>query len=748
MISVDFCLDAVLSFHELMFLPDRTSSSPSSSSRSRSIFPPEVIQYSFFKDFIFDSKLEFIAIHILSGHNCAAQALRPIGLSTIVRLNFSLDSLTFRLSFIDSNMNDSFRVEFHAARASIERHGAQPPFQLPWEKGIWKKVFNPHSSPISSISRSLPLPSSFSPSLSSNSSNFQSNSFPNCYHLNSFDISSVQKSTPRDLATPTVAAPLSEFWSKLFNRSDLQQGRVDGLRHLAISRFISLLASSTGSSMFMSSSDPWDLHASFSAALSMKATSTLIKRSLDLLRFKNWCNLHDKQFLPFSECVLWQFLRELQMTSKPSGPQSILQAVNFAIHVLGCQTTGPMLASVRIKGLCSGHKAMALSIKHAPPLQVDQITHLENLCCSSEDSYSRLLFGSILIALYARSRWKDLQGAHSIDCDPDDFAPQFIELPSQHFKTASMLAKKLHFLPITALVFSISGQPWIHHYIQARRDLGLPVSGKLSLPFLPAKTDANLSHEPVTSSQITKILREIFDNNSLRSHSLKHTCLSFAAKRGFDPHIRKLLGYHLDHHEVTLATYSRDLLAEPLRQLKFLLTEIQMQQFIPDATRSGYLPESISFGPTTLLDEAFPSFDSEDNQIIPDDVCDVNKSHDPDNAPLADSALSEDAQEDNDSSSTSSSGSSSSASEDEVDVVPDFPKDMGNNCFPHLEKFLPVKHRQTHRLHLLVNAEHTRLICGRALSQTYERLDQFPSHPLPTCVQCFASKIVGSFDEC
>ena len=40
-----------------------------------------------------------------------------------------------------------------------------------------------------------------------------------------------------------------------------------------------------------------------------------------------------------------------------------------------------------------------------------------------------------------------------LKCDPDDFAPLFIELPSQHFKTASMLAKKLHFLPITALVF-------------------------------------------------------------------------------------------------------------------------------------------------------------------------------------------------------------------------------------------------------------------------------------------------------
>ena len=439
------------------------------------------------------------------------------------------------------------------------------------------------------------------------------------------------------------------------------------------------------------------------------------------------------------------------MTAKPSGPQSILQAINFAIHVLGCQTEGPSLASVRIKGLCSGHKAMALNIRHAPPLQVVQIIHLENLCCSSEDAYSKLLFGSILIALYARSRWKDLQGAHSIECDPDDFAPQFIELPSQHFKTASMLAKKLHFLPITALVFSISGQPWIHHYIQARRDLGLQISGKLSLPFLPSKIDANLSYEPVTSSQITKLLREIFDSDSLRSHSLKHACLSFAAKRGLDPHIRKLLGYHLDHHEVTLATYSRDLLAEPLRQLKFLLTEIQLRQFIPDATRSGYLPELL---PAQDKQQDSSTIEEPLSFSVPEVEPLSLASNSIDKASIDDKALEastapDTAFDDHDSSSTSSSGSSSSSiSDEEVDIVPDFPQDIGSNCFPHVEKFLPVKHRHTHRLHLLVDAEHTRLICGRALSQTYERLDRFPSHPLPTCVQCFASKLVGSFDEC
>ena len=85
----------------------------------------------------------------------------------------------------------------------------------------------------------------------------------------------------------------------------------------------------------------------------------------------------------------------------------------------------------------------------------------------------------------------------------------------------------------------------------------------------------------------------------------------------FDPHIRKLLGYHLDHHEVTLATYSRDLLAEPLRQLKFLLTEIQSGQFIPDATRSVYLPELLPVQNTTLKSNTFEPFPLADLKMMP-----------------------------------------------------------------------------------------------------------------------------------
>jgi hypothetical protein len=124
-------------------------------------------------------------------------------------------------------MNDSFRIEFQSARASIERHGPQLPFRLPWEKGVWKRIFNPHSSPLSSISRSLPLPSSFSLPSSSSSSlishpNFNSNSF----QPHSFEISRGEKSTFHDITAQSTAVPSVEFWSKfsivqIFNKDVL-----------------------------------------------------------------------------------------------------------------------------------------------------------------------------------------------------------------------------------------------------------------------------------------------------------------------------------------------------------------------------------------------------------------------------------------------------------------------------------------------------------------------------------------------
>ena len=120
-----------------------------------------------------------------------------------------------------------------------------------------------------------------------------------------------------------------------------------------------------------------------------------------------------------------------------------------------------------------------------------------------------------------------------------------------------------------------------------------------------------------------------------------------------------------------------------------------------------------------------------------------------DDATLEVSVALDNASDDYDSSSTSSSGSSSSSiSDNEVDTVPDFPKILEAIASLMWRNFsqLNTDRRIGYTYWLMPNIRGS--FVAEHCPKTYERLDRFPSHPLPTCVQCFASKIVGSFDEC
>ena len=193
---------------------------------------------------------------------------------------------------------NSFQHDLHEARALIERHGPRPIFRLPWEKGAWKRVFNLHPSPLSTISQSLPLPSSFLRQSSLEVSD-NSNAFPVEIFQGESQSGYFQAEDPPH--SGWLSSILPEAWNQIFHHLEVHQGCMDGLRHLAISRLIAFLADSNGSSMFWTSSDPWILHASFESALAMKATSTIIKRSMDLQRFRNWCDANQRRFTPFSE---------------------------------------------------------------------------------------------------------------------------------------------------------------------------------------------------------------------------------------------------------------------------------------------------------------------------------------------------------------------------------------------------------------------------------------------------------------
>lgn len=68
---------------------------------------------------------------------------------------------------------------------------------------------------------------------------------------------------------------------------------------------------------------------------------------------------------------------------------------------------------------------------------------------------------------------------------------------------------------------------------------------------------------------------------------MKATLLSWCAKAGLHVDVRMLLGYHAKPKDKSVLEYSRDAVAEPLRQLLNMLSAVRRRKFVPDTTRSG-----------------------------------------------------------------------------------------------------------------------------------------------------------------
>jgi hypothetical protein len=92
----------------------------------------------------------------------------------------------------------------------------------------------------------------------------------------------------------------------------------------------------------------------------------------------------------------------------------------------------------------------------------------------------------------------------------------------------------------------------------------------------------------------------------------KVTGLSWMSKVGASDSIRRFLGYHITPGDKSMATYSRDAAAEPLRQFCRMLRMIRLKQFDPDVSRSGYLAESVrTLGFDLWSEDRMPSFYTE-----------------------------------------------------------------------------------------------------------------------------------------
>ena len=60
------------------------------------------------------------------------------------------------------------------------------------------------------------------------------------------------------------------------------------------------------------------------------------------------------------------------------------------------------------------------------------------------------------------------------------------------------------------------------------------------------------------------------------------------------------MGYHAIAGDRSMLTYSRDAMADPLRQLEQLFDDIRVKEFLPDSTRSGHFNNDLTSRPTRV----------------------------------------------------------------------------------------------------------------------------------------------------
>ena len=326
-----------------------------------------------------------------------------------------------------------------------------------------------------------------------------------------------------------------------------------------------------------------------------RAPATILKRCRSMSKMTNYFVDRGRTF-PCSEPGIYEFLCvERGNGAPPSRLKGYIEALTFCRHVLGVTIFDETTSSRR----CQGVAALDLNYKarQADPLTVKQLETLHQVLFHDEQIWNRVFAGMLLFCTYARSRWSDAQHGEMLIEDTDSSgACAYLEIATGVHKTAKALQLRHQYLPLVAPCIGVVAGNWGEEWCKCRKELGL--HDLTMFPLMPAP-DSNQEPtvRPLSSSEAGSWMRDLLKVDSsnkdvkVTSHSLKATCLSYAAKRGCSFEDRLSLGYRTHNLKMALC-YSRDGAARPLRVLEQILREVRERTFKPDETRSGRLSTS------------------------------------------------------------------------------------------------------------------------------------------------------------
>ena len=468
------------------------------------------------------------------------------------------------------------------------------------------------------------------------------------------------------------------------------------------------------------------------AIIGVRSRSTAISRANALIKFFRWrADFTEDDGKPVSEQSAWLYVAKLRAEgAAPTRASSFLAACGYAWHVFGFKDFESVYSSRRVRGLAEIMHSGKDPLKQAKVLSVSQVLTLHKLMESCEANFiDKALAAYALLALYGRCRHSDLA---FVECVMHDFDEKggFVELSTRRHKTARSASQKSQLLPIVIPAIGVDGQVWVPGAVEAFAACGLTLDGEICGPVFrpPLASGGGLCKRGLTSSEVTKFLRLLFENNEVAgggarvsSHSLKATALSWASKFGLAIPDKAILGRHSSATTEAHAIYSRDLSVSSVMKLQDIILRISRLEFQPDNPRRGYFAD-VALQEMPVAADVVKVEDESPSQEI-----DAGQEESQKNAVFEPQSSS------SDSSSEESSGS-------ECAALPPPPKNYKHSAKGHIAGKFGI-HKTSKLVHYrdsVVGETGTGtksvLSCGRALNVNYETVTNFDTVAL--CRRC------------
>ena len=329
-----------------------------------------------------------------------------------------------------------------------------------------------------------------------------------------------------------------------------------------------------------------------SDVFSIKATLTLHKRANSIIKYFLYCDNTSRNAVPVVPAVVYLFTKTPQM-QKPSAPQALREALNFAGSLLGLDGAIEAANDPLVAG-AAGSALLKKRIRKQSKLFVKRdLKRLLKYIRRKIATLDKVFLGQCFFLLTLRSRWSD--GQH-VDVIIEDFVNSmaqeggYLQANTTRHKTATSAAKKKVYLEMAGPVAILGDVQWYEIWMDARNECGL---GRVSDPMVPVVgKDGLFGKEPLSAGEASVWLQDIMKQAGCEStdhttHCLKGLYLSWAAKFNIPYDDRSILGYHVIKGRESLFCYARDNMSGPLRALDEMLAAVESGDFDPDLTRSG-----------------------------------------------------------------------------------------------------------------------------------------------------------------